>query len=304
MKLTIFAATGGIGRLVLEQAVAAGHDVTAVVRNPKKLSSEVRVVRADLASPDPTVLESAVKGADAVISALGAVSASDAGVAWRGTRAIVQAMQATGVRRIIVVSAAPISTVPSPARPNPPRHDPGDGFFMRHVLSPLIKAVLRKHYADLARMEDVLRDSGLDRRATTTADRQGADRCLPHRARAEPPRWLPDLTRRRRSSDAPGARAAADDQAGDRGGVLVLYRRPPLDGTPAELSLSRLAAERCPDPVGNAILACIVYGGVARRDRHDHSIRMPLCGCIHLPWRVAPEIDAGHDPSRHSSRRS
>ena len=37
MKLTIFAATGRIGRLVLEQAVAVGHDVTAVVRNPKKL---------------------------------------------------------------------------------------------------------------------------------------------------------------------------------------------------------------------------------------------------------------------------
>jgi len=94
MKLTIFAATGGIGRLVLEQAVAAGHDVTAVVRNPKKLSREVHLVRADLASPDPAVLESAVKGADAVISALGPVSASDAGVAWQGTRAIVQAMQA------------------------------------------------------------------------------------------------------------------------------------------------------------------------------------------------------------------
>src|SRR5262249_29800762 len=68
MKLTIFAATGGIGRLVLEQAVAAGHDVTAVVRNPKKLSREVPLVRADLASPDPAVLESAVKGADAVTS--------------------------------------------------------------------------------------------------------------------------------------------------------------------------------------------------------------------------------------------
>jgi putative NADH-flavin reductase len=162
MKLTIFAATGGIGRLVLEQAVATGHDVTAVVRNPKKLSRAVRLVRADLASPDPAVLESAVRGADAVISALGAVSASDAGVACRGTQAIVQAMHATGVRRIIVVSAAPISTVPSPARPNPPRFDPGDGFFMRHVLSPLIRALLRKHYADLARMEDVLRDSGLD----------------------------------------------------------------------------------------------------------------------------------------------
>jgi uncharacterized protein YbjT (DUF2867 family) len=33
---------------------------------------------------------------------------------------------------------------------------------MRNLLSPLIKAALRKHFADLARMEDVLRDSGLD----------------------------------------------------------------------------------------------------------------------------------------------
>ncbi len=162
MRLTIFAASGGIGRQVLEQAITAGDDITAVVRNPKKVSREVRVVRADLNAPDPTVLESAVGGADAVISALGAVSKSDVGVAWRGTQAIVRAMQATGARRIIVVSAAPISTVASPGRPNPPKHDPGDGFFMRNFLGPLIKAVLRKHYADLAQMEDVLRDSGLD----------------------------------------------------------------------------------------------------------------------------------------------
>jgi putative NADH-flavin reductase len=116
----IFAATGGIGRQVLEQAIAAGHDVTAVVRNPKKLSREVRVVTADLAAPDPVALESAVKGADAVLSALGARSASEAGVAWQGTRAIVQAMKVAGVRRIVVVSAAPIRTVPSPGRPQPP----------------------------------------------------------------------------------------------------------------------------------------------------------------------------------------
>jgi nucleoside-diphosphate-sugar epimerase len=51
VRLTIFAATGGAGRCVLEQAVAAGHDVTAVVRNPDKLSMQVRVVTADLAAP-------------------------------------------------------------------------------------------------------------------------------------------------------------------------------------------------------------------------------------------------------------
>jgi len=162
MKLTIFAATGGIGRQALEQAIAVGHEVTAVVRNPKKLSREVRVVTADLAAPDPAALESAVKGADAVLSGLGPRSASEAGIAGQGTRAIVQAMKATNVRRIVVVSAAPIGTVPSPGRPNPPKHDPGDGFFVRNLFSPLIKAALRKHFADLALMEDVLRDSGLD----------------------------------------------------------------------------------------------------------------------------------------------
>src|SRR2546425_7018097 len=71
MKLTIFAATGGIGRQVLEQAVTAGHDVTAVVRNPNNVSAKVHIVKADLAAADPAALESAVAGADAVISALG-----------------------------------------------------------------------------------------------------------------------------------------------------------------------------------------------------------------------------------------
>ena len=161
MKLTIFAATGGIGRHVLEQAVAAGHEVTAVVRNPQKLTQKVRIVTADLAAPDLGALKAAVAGADAVLSGLGPRRLSEAGITSRGTRAIVEAMKASDARRIVVISAAPIGTVPSPGRRNPPRHDPGDGFFMRNLLSPMIKTVLRKHYADLALMEDVLRDSGL-----------------------------------------------------------------------------------------------------------------------------------------------
>jgi putative NADH-flavin reductase len=163
MKLTIFAATGGIGRQLLEQAIAAGHDVTAVVRSPEKLSGEaVRVVQTDLAAPDPAALESAVSGADAVLSGLGPRSNADAGIAARGTAAIVAAMQATHVRRIVVVSAAPVGTVPSPGRPRPPSHDPGDGFFMRHLFSHVARTLFGKVYTDLALMEDILRDSGLD----------------------------------------------------------------------------------------------------------------------------------------------
>lgn len=162
MKVTIVAATGGIGRQLLDQALAAGHEVTAVVRNPAALAREVAAVRADLTDPDPGALESAVRGADAVLSGLGPRPGAKAGVAAAGTQAITAAMKAADARRIVVVSAAPVGTVPVPGRPRPPRHDPGDGFVMRHVFSPLITALLRERYTDLAVMEDILAGSGLD----------------------------------------------------------------------------------------------------------------------------------------------
>jgi len=162
MRLAIVAATGGIGRHLLDQAVAAGHDVTAIARNTANLPVGVRTAGIDLARPDADALAAAVDGADAVLSGLGPRRRSDAGIASRGTRAVVTAMQATHGRRIVVVSAAPVGTVASPARPHPPRHDPGDGFFMRHVGSRLARTLFGEHYADLALMEDILRESGLD----------------------------------------------------------------------------------------------------------------------------------------------
>ena len=142
MKITIIAATGGVGRQLVSQALAAGHDVTAVARNPAKLPPDVlaagaaRVITADLARPDPQVLESAVAGADAVLSALGPHNNSDAGIAAPGTKAITDAMRAAGVRRILAISAsrpgaAPGSLIeaPSAAAPEiPPAAPPsGDG---------------------------------------------------------------------------------------------------------------------------------------------------------------------------------
>src|SRR5689334_6439653 len=92
MKLTIVAATGGIGRQLFEQAISAGHDVTAVARNPRNLApAPARAVAADLASADPVTLQPAVAGADAVLSALGPRTKADAGVAARGTTVITQA---------------------------------------------------------------------------------------------------------------------------------------------------------------------------------------------------------------------
>src|SRR5947199_202582 len=80
---------------------------------------------ADLTAADPDVLASAVEGSDAVLSGLGPRNPrSEAGITSRGTKAIVTAMKASGARRLVIVSAAPIGTVPSPGHPNPPKHDP------------------------------------------------------------------------------------------------------------------------------------------------------------------------------------
>src|ERR1035438_2492341 len=95
MKLTIFAATGGIGRQILEQAADAGHDVTAVVRNPQKLPTELsrpgRLGAAGLAATGRALPESALHGAGAVLSGMGAPSNSEAAVATQGTQAIAAA---------------------------------------------------------------------------------------------------------------------------------------------------------------------------------------------------------------------
>lgn len=162
MKLTIVAATGGVGRHLVDQAISAGHDVTAIARRPERITADVSTVAVDLAQPSASVLQSAVAGADAVLSGLGPRNRADAGIVEVGTRAITNAMQAVGVSRIVVVSARPVLTVASRGRPEVPRHDPGDGVVARYVVAPLLKAMFGDLYRDLARMEDDLADSSLN----------------------------------------------------------------------------------------------------------------------------------------------
>lgn len=104
MKLTIFGATGRTGMRVVEQALVAGHDVVAFVRNPAKLTvrhRRLRVVQGDLT--DAVAIEDVVRGADAVLATLTpnlARGSEDMPVA-AGTRHIVAAMRTHGVRRLV-----------------------------------------------------------------------------------------------------------------------------------------------------------------------------------------------------------
>jgi putative NADH-flavin reductase len=106
MKLTIFGATGKTGREIVSQALAAGHEVTAVVRDPKKLGAEskVRIVQGD--STDEKTVEEAITGTDAVLSALGHVRGSPPEILSRSAEMIIATMERQKVQRLVVLNNA------------------------------------------------------------------------------------------------------------------------------------------------------------------------------------------------------
>jgi putative NADH-flavin reductase len=151
MKLTVFGATGGIGQEIVRQALSAGHLVTAVVRDPARLTvtgAGLEVVRSGLTDPD--AIGPAVAGRNAVLSGLGARSRKDAGVATRLTRTVLAAMEAASVRRLLLVSAGPVGPAPEDDGP------------LDRTARRLVSAVLKDVYADLREMEAELAHSDTD----------------------------------------------------------------------------------------------------------------------------------------------
>ena len=106
MNLLVIGATGGTGTEVIKQALAAGHRVTALVRDPNKLPLQhpaLRVVQGDVL--DATAVARALEGCEAVVSALGVKLGQPPGsTRSRGTRTLVELMQLGAVRRLVAVS--------------------------------------------------------------------------------------------------------------------------------------------------------------------------------------------------------
>ncbi|WP_093799574.1 NAD(P)-dependent oxidoreductase [Streptomyces sp. Wb2n-11] len=153
MKITVFGATGGIGQEIVKQALAEGHRVTAVVRDPARFGvtgQRLEVFPAQLSDGDLETLRRAVAGRDAVLSGLGARTRKDAGIAAHLTRRVLRAMEAESTRRLLVVSAAPLGPVPE-----------GQPLLDRAMLS-VVGAVLKDVYADLRVMEEELARSATD----------------------------------------------------------------------------------------------------------------------------------------------
>lgn len=104
--MTIFGADGKVGSLAMRRALDRGYNVRAFVRDKRKIdisNVDLEVFEGDIYKLD--TVEKAIKGQDAVISALGGKVYSGPLVCRDGIKAIIPAMQKHGAKRLIVISA-------------------------------------------------------------------------------------------------------------------------------------------------------------------------------------------------------
>ncbi len=149
MNLLIFGATGGTGRQLVKQALAQGHVVTAFARNPADLKvthGNLRIAQGDIT--DYASVERAIRGQDAVLSALGSPSFKKNTVLSDGTRNIIKAMEQAGIRRLVFESSIGVG-------------DSKDhvGLLFKWVFFPLL---LRNIFADKEIQERYIKESSLE----------------------------------------------------------------------------------------------------------------------------------------------
>ena len=147
MKVLVFGPTGGMGRQLVELALAQGHDVTAFARDPAKLDVEysgLEVVQGDVM--ELSSVEKAVQCQEAVLCSLGAGRKGT--VRAEGTRNIIFAMEKAGVQRLICQTTLGVG-------------DSQDNlnFFWKYVM---FGGLLRPAYADHVLQENYVRESQLD----------------------------------------------------------------------------------------------------------------------------------------------
>ncbi|MFC7705078.1 NAD(P)-dependent oxidoreductase [Plastorhodobacter daqingensis] len=148
MRLFILGASGGVGQRLTEQALARGHDVTAQTRTAANITV-VQGVSVAVGRPDDEIfLKKSMAGHDAVIVCLGLDRTSKTTLFSDSTRAVIAAMQQTGIRRLIVVTGVGAGETKGHG-----------GWFYNRIIFPLFT---RNRYADKDIQEAMIERSDLD----------------------------------------------------------------------------------------------------------------------------------------------
>ncbi len=152
MKILVVGANSGLGRQVVALALAAGHEVTAFVRNPETFlvqHANLSIAQGDIFSLE--TVELAVRGHDAILAGVGVKPSpgKKTTVYSQGVANLITAMEKQSVRRLIWVSTAAID----------PESVGKLGFVFEYIVEPIL---LKNIYTDVKLSEEALQRTSLD----------------------------------------------------------------------------------------------------------------------------------------------
>jgi putative NADH-flavin reductase len=146
VKVLIIGATGATGQILLREALAQGHEVTALARNPSAVAPEdprLRVLEGN--ALDVSSVEAAVAGQEAVLSALGTRSSRPTTLFSESTHNVISAMNKHGVRRLVCITGIGVGDSKGHV-----------GFLYDRIIRPF---VVKNIYDDKERQEEAIKQS-------------------------------------------------------------------------------------------------------------------------------------------------
>ncbi len=179
MRVAVVGSTGHTGTQVVTQALTRGHQVIAVARHPNMTAhQDARLVSRASDVLDENCVIQALADADSVVSALGIGASRNPTVVYsQGTANILRAMNVHAIRKLVIISAAPVG--PRTEQP----------LLQRRIVMPILERIFGATYDDMRRMEAELDRSELDwvclrpprllNKPATGSYRLDADRPLP-----------------------------------------------------------------------------------------------------------------------------
>ena len=151
MKVVIFGAGGRTGQLLVQKALAAGHEVTAAVRRPDSVpgkNDRLRTVRGDLF--DAALVADAVVGQQCIFVAVAPTKPlGPTTIFSTGIKHIIAGARAAGVRRVIVLGSCGVDSTTS------------SRWYLRPLAKVVVQPLLFSLYVDTARMEGLLEMSDM-----------------------------------------------------------------------------------------------------------------------------------------------
>ncbi|MFJ9706319.1 NAD(P)-dependent oxidoreductase [Streptomyces sp. NPDC101234] len=150
MRMTVFGGTGPTGLLLINQALAEGHEVVAYARTPAKLPIRQGLTAVQGELDNAEAIAEAVRGSDVVLSLLGpGTKKADVPPLITGCRNIVSGMRKHGVERLVAMGTPSIT-------------DPADGTDMRIGLMVAgIRTLQPAAYDAIVTNGQIVRESGL-----------------------------------------------------------------------------------------------------------------------------------------------